>query len=126
MNGQVVGHTTEPESAGIGPEPADKARAGRPADRPEDEPEGPDAGLWTVAEAAAFLQLPIGSIYKMTARRAAIRIPHIRIGALLRFRRADLEAWLEVLTVSNLDTLTRARERARKAAHGTHSQAPPR
>jgi excisionase family DNA binding protein len=74
-----------------------------------------------VGDVAAYLNLPKGAIYKMTARRAAVPIPHIHIGGLLRFRRADLDRWLTLLTVSNLDVLTRAQRRALKVTHG-HDQ----
>lgn len=40
--------------------------------------------LWNIADLSAYLQIPVSSIYKMTARQAAVRIPHIRIGGTLR------------------------------------------
>ena len=41
----------------------------------------------------------MSSVYKMTARKAAVRIPHIRIGGKLRFRQSDIDRWLTLLTV---------------------------
>jgi hypothetical protein len=61
----------------------------------------------------------------MTGPKASVRIPHIRIGGLLRFRPSDVEQWLTLLTVSNIDTLARMRDASRKATHGHHSQASP-
>ena len=58
----------------------------------------------------------------MTARKAAVRIPYIRIGGKLRFRPADVDRWLELLSVSNLETLIRVRQKVLKASHGHHSQ----
>jgi len=59
----------------------------------------------------------------MTARKASVRIPHIRIGGKLRFRRSTIDEWLSLLTVSNLDTLTKVRSALRKGTHGHDSQA---
>ena len=102
-------------------ESADVARAARPGERPSDRP---DRGgqladsLWSVGEVSAYLQLSTHSVYKMTARKASVRIPHIRIGGKLRFRRVDVDRWLSLLTVSNLDTLTKMRGLASKGKHG--------
>jgi excisionase family DNA binding protein len=68
--------------------------------------------LWTVDEVAAYLGLPVSSIYRMTCRTATVRIPHTRIGGRLRFRKADIDRWLESLTFNNADTLMKARLRA--------------
>jgi len=71
---------------------------------------------------AAYLQVPVGAIYRMTGRRAAMRIPHIRIGNRLRFRRSDIDRWLSLLTVSNLQTLATVRRKVEEVAHGRNSQ----
>lgn len=55
--------------------------------------------LWDVDQVAQYLNLPVSRIYKMTARKAEIRMPHIRIGGQLRFRKADVDAWLLTLSV---------------------------
>ena len=97
----------------------------RPGDRPEDRPETSQAEadhLWDVAGAAAYLQVPTSAIYKMTARKAAVRIPHIRLGGKLRFRRADVDRWLTLLTTSNVDALARVRSKTQQVIHGNHSQ----
>ena len=78
--------------------------------------------LWTVADAADYLQLPISAIYKMTAPKAPLRIPHVRLAGRLRFRQADLDAWLDLLTVSNLDTLRTMQHTSRKVRHGDDPQ----
>jgi excisionase family DNA binding protein len=46
----------------------------------------------TVAEAAAYLGVSEKSIRKRVGGRT---IPYTKVGALLRFRRADLDAWLD-------------------------------
>lgn len=79
--------------------------------------------LWTIVETAEYLTVPVSAIYKMTARKAAVRIPHIRLGGKLRFRRADLDRWLTLLTVSNLEVLVKIRQKVTQVAHGNDSQA---
>ena len=66
--------------------------------------------LWDIRDVSQYLHVPVSSIYKMTARQAAVRIPHIHIGGKLRFRRSDVDRWLTLLTTSNIETLARMRE----------------
>jgi excisionase family DNA binding protein len=68
--------------------------------------------LWTVDEVASYLELPMSSIYKMTCKTASVRMPHTRIGGRLRFRKSDIDSWLESLTFNNADVLMKARLRA--------------
>lgn len=79
--------------------------------------------LWTVADAATYLQVPTSAVYKMTARKTRIRIPHVRIAGRLRFRKEELDEWLGLLTVSNLDTLRRMHRSLRRTTDGDHPQA---
>jgi excisionase family DNA binding protein len=125
MKGEV-GDKPMRNHSGLIAETRGTPRAARPGDRPEDRT-GADrrAGcnsLWDITDVSAYLQVPVSSIYKMTARKAAVRIPHIRIGGKLRFRRGDVDRWLTLLTESNLDVLARMRLRVRKASHGSDSQ----
>jgi excisionase family DNA binding protein len=87
---------------------------------------GGSDGLWDIHDVAGYLQLSVHAIYKMTARLAAVRIPHIRIGHKLRFRRSDVDRWLTLLTVSNLEILSKMREKVSKVTHGHDSQTPAR
>jgi excisionase family DNA binding protein len=109
-----------PKSSNVPPEIAPAPRAAWPEDRPGVEPEASTAvdALWTVADVAAYLKRPTSAIYKMTARGAAVRIPHIHIGGVLRFRRRDVDRWLALLSLSNLDTLARVRRAASEVTHG--------
>ena len=102
-------------------ESRDLGRVARPGDRPN--LITPTDGLWDIRAVAGYLRIPVSSIYKMTARKASVRIPHIRIGNALRFRRADIDRWLTLLSSSNIEALTKARQKGMKAAHGHHSQA---
>lgn len=47
--------------------------------------------LMTPRQAAAFLTMSLSFVYK---RSAAGELPCLRLGRKLRFRRSDLEAWL--------------------------------
>jgi excisionase family DNA binding protein len=69
-----------------------------------------DERLWTIAEVARYLGVPQSSIYKMTAKGV---IPHVKLGGRVRFRRADVDRWLDLLVVSNERTLARAKRAAR-------------
>lgn len=124
MTERIVGDANSAIRAGLPGEHTPPPRADRTGDQAGGQPEPKSSAsdaLWDVAGVAAFLSIPIASIYKMTARKAAVRIPHIRIGGHLRFRRSDVEQWLTLLTVSNLTTLSRMRETSRKTSHGDHS-----
>ena len=103
----------------------DAPRAARPADRPGDRTgatrdlaSGP---IWTIADVSAYLQVPVGSVYKMTARKAQVRIPHIRIGGKLRFRQSDVDQWLTLLTTSHVEALSKMRQKVSQVNHGDDS-----
>jgi excisionase family DNA binding protein len=51
-----------------------------------------DSGLLNADETAAYTRLSVSSIRKLTARN---RIPHIRIGRRVLYRRAELDEWLD-------------------------------
>jgi len=48
----------------------------------------------TPLEAAAYLRLPLSSLYEKTSSRTPIPLPRIKISHQLRFRRLDLDRWL--------------------------------
>ena len=116
--------------SGLIEEKRDAPRAARPGDRPEDRT-GADrragrGSLWDIADVSAYLQVPVSSIYKMTARKAVVRIPHIRIGGTLRFRQSDVDRWLTLLTTSNIEALSKMRQKVSQVNHGHDPQAAPR
>ena len=92
----------------------------RPGDRPGADLRPANAGLWDIAAVSAYLQIPVGAVYKMTGPRAAARIPHIPIGGRLRFRQHDIDQWLSLLTTSNLRAFDKIRQKALKVTHGNH------
>lgn len=61
-----------------------------------------DDALLTYKETSALLGIPIGSLYSMVFHK---RIPVLRLGKrLIRFRRRDLEAWLDGCAVGVRNT----------------------
>ena len=99
----------------------ESGRAARPGDRPADRPGASPSragALWDIGDVSVYLQMPVSSIYKMTGPRAAVRIPHIRIGGKIRFRQADVDRWLTLLTTSNIEALEKLRQKVSKVTHG--------
>jgi len=118
-----------PKRAEFIDERRNEGRAARSGDRPAHRPEGTEPlpavqdqaqALWDVTLVATYLRIPVSSVYKMTARRTSLRIPHIRIGGKLRFRRVDVDAWLTLLSTSNLAALSTMRQKASKVTDGDH------
>jgi excisionase family DNA binding protein len=56
--------------------------------------------LWKISDVAQYLGIPLKSVYSMTSPKAAIRIPHIKIAGKVRFRKADIDQWLDKFMVS--------------------------
>ena len=56
--------------------------------------------LFTSPEAAAYIRVSENTIvvWRCTGR---YKIPFIKVGRLVRYRRSDLEAWLESRTLNN-------------------------
>jgi excisionase family DNA binding protein len=51
--------------------------------------------LFTLEQAAEYLATPAATIYTWRARRPGFGPPAIKIGGSLRYRRSDLDAWIE-------------------------------
>lgn len=49
-------------------------------------------GLMNVTQTAEYLGVPVSTIYNLSMKA---KIPHSHIGKLLRFRKADIDVWLE-------------------------------
>lgn len=60
--------------------------------------------LLTVEDVAEYLAVPIESIHEMIAKRS---IPHLTICEHLRFRKSDIDRWLDLLAVPCLDQAPR-------------------
>ena len=77
----------------------------------------PHERLWVIEDVAQYLGIPRSSVYKMTSARSKNPIPHLKIGGLLRFRKPEIDQWLDLWAVSSLPRLTRAARHARRT-HG--------
>lgn len=49
----------------------------------------------TIDQAAAYVAIPKATLYTWRTRRAGFGPRAIKVGGCLRYRRADLDAWLE-------------------------------
>jgi excisionase family DNA binding protein len=71
-----------------------------------------ERGLWGIDEVARYLAIPRSSVYKMTSEKGRERIPYLKLGGRLRFRKADIDRWLDALLVSPVERLEYAKRRA--------------
>jgi excisionase family DNA binding protein len=67
--------------------------------------------LWKISDVAQYLGVPLSSVYKMTGPKSVLRIPHVRIAGKVRFRKADIDQWLDLLTVSSNDLISKLNTR---------------
>jgi excisionase family DNA binding protein len=75
-----------------------------------------DDRLWGIEDAAEYLGVPVSAVYKMTSRGSRSPIPHVKLGGRLRFRKADIDRWLDLLSVGSLETLSKIKSAARRAS----------
>jgi len=53
------------------------------------------SGLLTVRDVAELLAVPVGRVYALVeSRDPAVRLPAVRLGRLLRFRREDIDSYI--------------------------------
>ena len=74
---------------------------------------GPDLSddLLTADEVAALLRMTSAWVYSETRRN---RIPHLRLGRYVRYRRSTISAWMgELETASDAGAVDRPRARSR-------------
>jgi excisionase family DNA binding protein len=69
--------------------------------------------LWSVDDLASYLGVPRATVYVWSSRRIGPR--GVRVGRYLRFRRADVEAWLDEAQREHQGPHT-ARESSRSAS----------
>lgn len=53
--------------------------------------------LLPVREVAEILRVPVSWVYEHTRKRGFAQLPYIKIGKYIRFRRPDIEKYLEQL-----------------------------
>jgi excisionase family DNA binding protein len=61
-----------------------------------------DKRLFSVKEAAEYLSIPVGSLYNMVYRR---QVEVVKIGRLVRFDRAYLDAFIEKRRVAVINEI---------------------
>lgn len=69
-------------------------RAGRERRRPAHSPVMPDP-LMTIDQAAEYLAVPKSTLYTWRTRRPGFGPRAIKLGGTIRYRRSDLDAWIE-------------------------------
>ena len=67
--------------------------------------------LWKISDVAQYLGIPLSGIYKMTGPKSGLRIPHVRIAGKVRFRKADIDEWLNLLAVKDDGLLAKVQAR---------------
>lgn len=72
--------------------------------------------LWCVEDVTRYLAVPVESIDKMISERS---IPHLSIGEHLRFRRSDIDRWLDLMAVPCQDQALRPQPRSTNTASGS-------
>lgn len=72
--------------------------------------------LWKISDVAEYLGVPTKSVYKMTGPKSTLRIPHMRIAGKVRFRRSDVDQWLDQFRVSAKDLFSNLGEREKQEA----------
>ncbi|MDI6912448.1 helix-turn-helix domain-containing protein [Nocardioides sp.] len=53
-----------------------------------------EGGILTIDQAAAYLSIPKATLYTWRTRRAGFGPRAVKLGGCLRYRRADLDAWV--------------------------------
>ena len=51
-------------------------------------------GILTIDQAGAYLSIPKATLYTWRTRRPGFGPPAVKLGGCLRYRRADLDAWV--------------------------------
>lgn len=72
----------------------------RIADALEKEDDLPDNRLWTLPDAAKYLQVAESTLYVWVSRKT---IPYVKVGRKTHFRKADLDKWVEKNAVKARD-----------------------
>jgi predicted DNA-binding transcriptional regulator AlpA len=56
-----------------------------------------DTALWRALEVARYLRLPVSAVYDLAGETAAPRLPHVVLAGQMRFRKEDIDRWLDLL-----------------------------
>jgi excisionase family DNA binding protein len=63
-----------------------------------------DNGFWDIADLSSYLKVKIKTLYAMTAN-----IPHYRVGKLIRFRKDEIDSWMENKRVKASDRINKSK-----------------
>lgn len=66
-------------------------------------------GLWDIRDVSGYLKVKIKTIYAMVPK-----LPHYRIGKLIRFQKAEIDAWLESKRNDDQDAIRRPQMNRKK------------
>jgi len=72
--------------------------------------------LWTVEDLAEYLAVPVQDVQEMISQKS---IPHVKIGEHMRFRRSEIDRWLDRLAVPCLDRTSRPLAPPNASAEGS-------
>ena len=62
-----------------------------------------DNGFWDIADLSSYLKVKVKTIYAMTSD-----IPHYRVGKLIRFRKQEIDSWMENKKVESLSGINKS------------------
>jgi excisionase family DNA binding protein len=61
-------------------------------------------GFWDIADLSSYLKVKVKTIYAMTSV-----IPHYRVGKLIRFRKQEIDSWMESNRVKAFDGINKSK-----------------
>ena len=63
-----------------------------------------DNGFWDIADLSSYLKVKVKTIYAMTSG-----IPHYRVGKLIRFKKQEIDSWMESKRVKDFDGINKSK-----------------
>jgi excisionase family DNA binding protein len=72
-------------------------------------------GFWDIEDLSCYLKVKVKTLYAMVRD-----IPHYRVGKLIRFKKEEIEAWMENKRANVQDVKTRPRKKRKPMEVGHH------
>jgi len=66
----------------------------------------PSSGFWDIKDLSYYLKIKVKTLYAMTSD-----IPHYRVGKLIRFRKQEIDFWMENKKANAPDGTNKSRKR---------------
>lgn len=63
-----------------------------------------DNGFWDIADLSSYLKIKVKTIYAMTSD-----IPHYRVGKLIRFKKQEIDSWMENKRVKAFEGINKSK-----------------